>query len=73
MRLEGRITYPTNGASAPFRGAWSALENGVVLQEFHQQDTETGDWNTWFIGRYVPAAAEPDNEAAAALWAQMEG
>ncbi len=72
MRLEGTIHYPANGASAPFRGAWSQQEDGSVLQEFHQQDAETGDWSVWFIGRYVPAETEADNAAAAALWAQMD-
>lgn len=71
MRLEGRIHYPASGVSAPFRGAWTVQEDGAVLQEFHQQNAETGAWTVWFIGRYVPTDREADNEAAAALWTQM--
>ena len=72
MRLEGTITYPATSNSAPFRGAWSQLEDGAVLQEFHQLDAETGEWAIWFTGRYVPAATEPNQADAAALWAQMD-
>ena len=72
MRLEGDIHYPASGASAPFRGAWTLQDDGAVLQEFHQQDAETGAWSVWFIGRYVPAETETDNAAAAALWTQMD-
>jgi hypothetical protein len=71
MRLQGLINYPATGLSAPFRGAWTLRDDGTVLQEFQQQDPETGAWNIWFIGRYVPAGSEPDNEDAAAIWSDM--
>ncbi len=68
MRLEGEIHSPRTGTSAAFRGGWTLQDDGTVLQEFHQQDGETGEWSVWFIGRYVPAETEPDNDAANALW-----
>lgn len=71
MRLEGLIRYPATGVSAPFRGAWTLRDDDTVLQEFQQQDPETGEWTIWFIGRYVPAGSEPGNDEAAAIWSDM--
>ncbi len=72
MRLEGQIHYPATGISAPFRGSWTLQDNGEVIQAFDQQNAETGEWSVWFIGRYVPAETEADNEAAEALWAAFD-
>lgn len=54
MRLEGRIAYaaaPQN--NGPFRGAWELKDDGSVVQTFHQQNSETGEWAPWFTGIYT--------------------
>jgi hypothetical protein len=73
MMLEGEITYFSNESSrtADFRGVWTPLENGHVIQHFQQYDAEEEVWNDWFVGRYVPADEDrngenPDNDATAA-------
>ncbi|MGD2133762.1 MAG: hypothetical protein PVI23_13290 [Maricaulaceae bacterium] len=63
MFLEGTISYDAGGEPAPFRGKWTLQEDGSVLQEFWQQDTETGEWGSWFVGEYRP---KPEDEAEAA-------
>ena len=62
MRLEGEITYfSSEGAmSAPFRGQWTALENGHVIQHFQQYDDDAGAWRDWFVGTYVPSGSDPN-------------
>lgn len=72
MRLEGEIVYPGQGTRAPFRGSWALQDNGEVIQSFHQQNTETGEWSVWFIGRYVPVESDGENETADALWAHFD-
>ena len=64
MRLEGEITYfnDEGSRSAEFRGVWTPLENGHVIQHFQQYDSEEDVWNDWFIGRYVPAGEDPNGE-----------
>ena len=51
MELEGAIYYFGQDTRAPFRGRWSVMESGSVLQEFWQRDGE-GKWGTWFVGEY---------------------
>ena len=54
MVLEGMIHYNARGTSQPFRGRWTPGEEGTVLQEFWQQDPESGEWRRWFSGEYRP-------------------
>lgn len=55
MLLTGTIAY-RQGALSPFTGEWTLNEDGSVTQHFRQQDTATGDWSDWFVGRYVRKA-----------------
>lgn len=52
MQLEGAIYYNASGQSAPFRGRWTAQDDGSVLQEFWQYDATSDNWNSWFVGEY---------------------
>jgi len=52
MALEGAITYNRTGLSAPFRGRWTEQDDGSVLQEFWQYNSETDVWDVWFVGEY---------------------
>ncbi len=51
MELVGTIEYLQGNQVFPFRGTWTALEDGRVRQFFEQQD-EQGQWQTWFEGFY---------------------
>ena len=51
MVLEGEISYH-NGNSFPFRGEWTANEDGSVHQHFEQYNPETEEWDVWFTGIY---------------------
>ncbi|MGJ3230937.1 MAG: hypothetical protein ACFE0P_03990 [Oceanicaulis sp.] len=68
MVLTGEITYwNADGAqSHDFRGAWTPLENGHVIQHFQQRDAETGAWSDWGLLTYVPAREDPNGAAPAA-------
>ncbi len=61
MAMEGAITYDVSGQTAPFRGKWTARDDGSVLQEFWQQDAD-GAWNVWFVGEYRLKADAEANE-----------
>jgi hypothetical protein len=50
MRMEGEISYQSNATRAPFRARWTPQPDASVLQEFHQLNAETDEWDTWFIG-----------------------
>lgn len=52
MLLEGTIYYNASGQSAPFRGRWTAQNDGSVLQEFWQYDAASDSWSSWFRGEY---------------------
>ena len=54
MVLVGELHNYRPEQSFPFRGTWTPLPNGDVRQLFEQQDPETGAWDVWFDGRYVP-------------------
>lgn len=59
MRLTGEIrNRPAGTEPAPFTGEWTLNEDGSVTQHFRQQDTETGEWSDWFVGKYVRKAEE---------------
>ncbi len=58
MVLEGTIAY-RNGATAPFKGAWTLQEDGAVIQHFQQYDAESESWRDWFIGRYTKKTSTP--------------
>jgi hypothetical protein len=71
MVLTGEITYWSDeGArSFEFRGAWTPLESGHVIQHFQQRDPGTGAWSDWGLLTYVPKdrdpnGADPDADAA---------
>ncbi len=64
MVLEGTIHYYGNGTSFPFRGIWSAQEDGSVVQHFDQYDPETETWNVWFEGLYIKQEADPNPPAS---------
>ena len=53
MRLEGHIYNYAEQQSTPFRGIWTPLENGDVLQHFDIYDPEQEAWTVWFEGLYV--------------------
>lgn len=53
MVLEGSIAY-RNGRTAPFRGTWTANDDGSVTQYFQEYDSEKEVWNDWFTGLYKP-------------------
>lgn len=62
MRLDGEITYFSDegGRSAAFRGIWTPLGNGQVIQHFQQWNDEEDAWADWFIGTYVPMDDDPN-------------
>lgn len=57
MVLEGTIQYFQDGRTAPFRGTWTALEDGRVRQYF--QESRDDEWVDWFEGFYT--RADPDS------------
>lgn len=67
MVLEGKIHYNGRGTTHDFRGRWTPVDDGTVLQEFWQRNEETGEWDSWFVGEYrprpeSPSAAQPATE-----------
>ena len=64
MVLEGVITYarPGGPVSLDFRGAWTPLENGHVIQHFQQWDPDAETWSDWGLLTYVPAHCDPNGE-----------
>lgn len=70
MILNGKIIYERgeNVSEFDFRGAWTPLDNGHVIQHFQQFDPETETWNDWSLLTYVrdeddPNGAVPDSDA----------
>lgn len=53
MVLEGEIRNFVSGTTAPFRGTWTPIEDGVVRQFFERQNPQTGAWAPWFDGLYL--------------------
>ncbi len=53
MVLEGEIYNYQPATTAPFRGSWTAEENGDVIQHFEVFSNESKEWTVWFEGRYV--------------------
>lgn len=64
MVLEGDITYfnPQGRLQADFRGIWTPLETGHVIQHFQQFDAENEVWTDWFIATYVPISQDPNGD-----------
>lgn len=62
MVLEGVITYarPDGPVSLDFRGAWTPLENGHVIQHFQQWNPDTEAWSNWGLLTYVPVTQDPN-------------
>jgi hypothetical protein len=53
MLLAGTLHDVANGTTVPFRGLWTALEDGRVRQ-FFEQSTDGGvTWTPWFEGFYT--------------------
>ena len=53
MQLTGEIYYQADGRTAPFKGTWTLRADKSVLQEFREQNVETGEWSEWFTGVYT--------------------
>ncbi|GEQ96895.1 hypothetical protein JCM17844_05320 [Iodidimonas gelatinilytica] len=54
MRLEGFLR-PYSGAESPFRGTWTANDDGSVRQFFEiKNGPPNTDWSPWFDGLYKP-------------------
>lgn len=53
MSLVGTIHYVANGTTAPFRGLWTALDDGRVRQYFEQSNDDGKTWVPWFEGYYT--------------------
>ncbi|RMD90204.1 MAG: hypothetical protein D6807_02200 [Alphaproteobacteria bacterium] len=51
MQLEGTILYYGRG-EVPFRGTWTAQDDGSVRQVFEQYDPKAEKWGLWFDGTY---------------------
>lgn len=53
MILKGNIAYRQQpGIATPFKGKWTPNDDGSVSQSFYQYNTETEEWDSWFIGEY---------------------
>jgi hypothetical protein len=53
MALEGEIYNYQANSTTPFRGLWSAQDNGDVIQRFETYNADTQSWDVWFEGLYV--------------------
>lgn len=53
MVLSGEIYSYQKGLRQKFKGIWTALENGDVIQHFDVKAKDDGEWQTWFEGRYI--------------------
>lgn len=71
MVLEGTLINLAQEAPSPFRGTWTAQEDGSVRQHFEifSAPPNTPDagpqWRDWFIGIYRPRAEEVSESEAA--------
>jgi hypothetical protein len=54
MVMVGELYNYGSDETFDFRGSWSENGDGSVRQFFEQYNDETGMWETWFDGRYVP-------------------
>lgn len=52
LTMYGTSTYTQRSESRAFTGRWTLQEDGTVLQEFWEQNPETGEWASWFTGVY---------------------
>ncbi len=53
LDMRGTITYANQPEPRGFRGRWTAQYDGTVLQEFWEQNPESGEWAHWFTGIYT--------------------
>lgn len=62
MVLTGEITYwnDEGAQSFDFRGAWTPLADGTVIQHFQQYDPDSEAWTNWGLLTYVPSADDPN-------------
>lgn len=68
MVLTGEITYfgPAGVRALDFRGIWTPLENGHLIQHFQQYDPDADTWTDWALLTYVPDADDPNGPIPAA-------
>ncbi|WP_270373670.1 hypothetical protein [Marinicauda sp. Alg238-R41] len=62
MILRGEISYfgGETETTADFRGKWTPLETGRVVQHFQQYDPGSDSWQDWFAATYVPRGDDPN-------------
>jgi len=60
MVLNGFIYGYRPNKQTPFRGIWTAEDNGDVIQHFDIYDAANDVWNVWFEGRYVRQETDPN-------------
>ena len=53
MRLSGHVHYIGSGQTKPFRGTWTALDDGRVRQFFEESQDDGKSWQPWFEGFYA--------------------
>lgn len=53
MELNGHIYGYQKNAATPFRGIWTAQEDGSIVQHFDIYDEANDAWTTWFEGLYI--------------------
>jgi hypothetical protein len=61
--LEGEIYNYASGVTQKMRGIWTPEENGDVIQHFDTLNSESGEWQVWFEGRYVRKENDPNPPA----------
>ena len=50
--VSGKIPHQPQRQTKPFRGTWTALDDGRVRQFFEESQDEGESWQTWFEGFY---------------------
>lgn len=58
MVLNGFIYGYRPNTTTPFRGIWTPMENGDVIQHFDIHNA-SGEWTVWFEGLYVRQETDP--------------
>ena len=69
MVLTGESYTIATDSRTGMRGTWTLQDDGSVRQQFDQADTE-GNWQTVFVGFYVPKSDDPRAAEAAAAWGE---
>ena len=58
MVLEGHLFDYRQNTKSGFRGIWTPLDDGSVIQHFDIHNGGNDTWTVWFDGRYVPNEGE---------------